>query len=77
MCCELMWLTRSTADVEPAQMFAVFMELTLKMVENAMDATAYEDALRDLFNIEAYRMYTVDKLSHALVRQVSPLSELS
>jgi len=46
------------------------MDLTLKMVDGSIDATAYEDALRDYFTLDAFRMSTVDKLASALVRQV-------
>eukprot|EP00730_Choanoeca_flexa_P009015 TRINITY_DN12572_c4_g8_i1.p1 TRINITY_DN12572_c4_g8~~TRINITY_DN12572_c4_g8_i1.p1 ORF type:complete len:1290 (+),score=469.40 TRINITY_DN12572_c4_g8_i1:134-3871(+) len=62
-------------DLTPPDFFATFMDLTLKMVDGSIDATAYEDALRDYFTLDAYRMATVDKLASALVRQLQHVIE--
>jgi hypothetical protein len=61
---------RFAVDVAPPDFFDAFMDLTMRAVDGALDMTAYEDAMREMFSVEAYRFYTVDKLAQSIVRQV-------
>jgi histone deacetylase complex regulatory component SIN3 len=57
-------------EVAPANFFAHFMELTEKLLDSHLDIVAYEDTLREMFNVNAYKVFTLDKLVHGAVRQV-------
>ena len=47
-----------------------FLELTEELLDNHMDITVYEDAVREMFNVNAYKVFTIDKLVLVTVRQV-------
>ena len=40
-----------------------------------MEASAFEDALRELFGIHAYIVFTMDKIVQNIVRQVRALPD--
>ncbi len=41
------------------------------LLDGNMDSSSYEDSLRDMFGIHAYIAFTMDKIIHNCVRQVS------
>ena len=51
--------------------FKHFLELTEELLDNHLDGILYEDAVREMFNVNAYKVFTIDKLVLVTVRQVS------
>lgn len=42
------------------------------LLDGNMEASHYEDSLREMFTIHAYIAFTMDKLIQSIVRQVGP-----
>ena len=61
---------RSIVEIAPAHFFQHFLEQTEKLLDNHLDILAYEDSMREMYNIHAYKAFTIDKLILAAVRQV-------
>ena len=58
--------------------YSAFLEMVRNLLDGNMEASQYEDSLREMFTIHAYIAFTMDKLIQSIVRQVcvsvSPLS---
>ena len=66
----------SVADeVEPEQYYTYFLERVKDLLDGNMEASAFEDALRELFGIHAYIVFTMDKIVQNIVRQVCALRD--
>ena len=59
-----------TGTVEPGEEYNHFLRYTRELVSNKLDATAFEDLMRDMYGSQAYVSLTIDKLLHALGRSV-------
>lgn len=46
------------------------LSLTERLLEGDLDIAVYEDCVRWMFEIQGYVMFTVDKLTTSIVRQV-------
>ena len=60
----------STDEVEPEQYYSYFLERVKDLLDGNMEPVAYEDALREMFGIHAYIVFTMDKIVQNIVRQV-------
>ena len=69
--CAVSLSLRTPVDVPVAEYYSHFLELTEKLLDNHMDITVYEDAVREMFNVNAFKAFTLDKLILVTVRQVS------
>lgn len=62
-------------EVEEAKSrYPPFLELCKRLIEGEHDITMFEDEVRHLYGTKGYKMYTVDKLIAAMIKQVSDLS---
>ena len=43
------------------------------LLDGNLDSTQYEDTLREMFTIHAYIGFTIDKVIHNIIRQVSKI----
>ena len=68
--CAVSLSLRTPVDVPVAEYYSHFLELTEKLLDNHMDITVYEDAVREMFNVNAFKVFTLDKLILVTVRQV-------
>ena len=68
--CSSLVMSFFTVEVQPAEYYSHFLELTEKLLDNHLDITVYEDAMREMFNVNAYKLFTLDKLILVTVRQV-------
>lgn len=50
--------------------YSAFLEMVRNLLDGNMDASQYEDSLREMFTIHAYIAFTMDKLIQSIVRQV-------
>ena len=50
--------------------YSAFLEMVRNLLDGNMEASQYEDSLREMFTIHAYTAFTMDKLIQSIVRQV-------
>jgi len=62
-----------TVEVPEDGYFAAFKSLTKRWLDGKVEATAYEESMRELFNTQAYITFTMDKLIHTFVKQLQSL----
>lgn len=58
-------------DIEVEDYYSAFLEMVRNLLDGNMEASQYEDSLREMFTIHAYIAFTMDKLIQSIVRQVS------
>lgn len=58
-------------DIEVEDYYSAFLEMVRNLLDGNMEASQYEDSLREMFTIHAYTAFTMDKLIQSIVRQVS------
>ncbi|XP_064596113.1 paired amphipathic helix protein Sin3b-like isoform X2 [Liolophura sinensis] len=63
------WQTQKR-EVEPEGYYAYFLEMVKNLLDGNMESGQYEDQLREMFGIQAYIAFTMDKLVQNLVRQL-------
>lgn len=61
----------SLVDIEVEDYYSAFLEMVRNLLDGNMEASQYEDSLREMFTIHAYMAFTMDKLIQSIVRQVS------
>lgn len=64
---------RAPPLVEPEKCYGYFIEMVKNYLDGNTETVVYEEQLRDLFTINAYVAYTMDKLIQAIVRQLQYL----
>ncbi|KAG7468308.1 hypothetical protein MATL_G00141500 [Megalops atlanticus] len=57
-------------DIEVEDFYSAFLEMVRNLLDGNMDASQYEDSLREMFTIHAYIAFTMDKLIQSIVRQL-------
>ncbi|KAK7891789.1 hypothetical protein WMY93_023752 [Mugilogobius chulae] len=57
-------------DIEVEDYYSAFLEMVRNLLDGNMDASQYEDSLREMFTIHAYTAFTMDKLIQSIVRQL-------
>ena len=58
-------------EVEEARTrYPPLLELCKRLIEQDQDSNQFEDAVRHLYGTKGYKIYTVDKLIQAIVKQV-------
>lgn len=57
-------------DIDVEDYYSVFLEMVRNLLDGNMEASQYEDSLREMFTIHAYIAFTMDKLIQNIVRQV-------
>ncbi|KAK3597908.1 hypothetical protein CHS0354_042245 [Potamilus streckersoni] len=64
---------RSLCEIEPDEFFAYFMDMVKNLLDGNMESVQYEDQLREMFGINAYIAFTMDKLVQNIVRQLQQI----
>lgn len=64
-------LSSPAVDVDVEDYYSVFLEMVRNLLDGNMEPAQYEDSLREMFTINAYIAFTMDKLIQNIVRQVS------
>lgn len=59
-----------SVDIEVEDYYSAFLEMVRNLLDGNMEASQYEDSLREMFTIHAYIAFTLDKLIQNIVRQV-------
>ena len=58
-------------EVEEAKSrYPPLLELCKRLIEQDQDSNQFEDAVRHLYGTKGYKIYTVDKLIQAILKQV-------
>ncbi|XP_072290722.1 SIN3 transcription regulator family member Aa [Eucyclogobius newberryi] len=57
-------------DIEVEDYYSAFLEMVRNLLDGNMDASQYEDSLREMFTIHAFTAFTMDKLIQSIVRQL-------
>lgn len=63
-------------DIDVEDYYSAFLEMVRNLLDGNMEASQYEDSLREMFTIHAYIAFTMDKLIQSIVRQVCTLSSI-
>lgn len=51
------------AEVAVEEYYPTFLDMLKNVLDGNMEATSYEDALREMFGIHAYTAFTLDRVS--------------
>lgn len=57
-------------DVDVEDYYSAFLEMVRNLLDGNMEASQYEDSLREMFTIHAYIAFTMDKLIQNIARQL-------
>uniref|UniRef100_A0A8C5GE67 Histone deacetylase interacting domain-containing protein n=1 Tax=Gouania willdenowi TaxID=441366 RepID=A0A8C5GE67_GOUWI len=57
-------------EIEVEDYYSAFLEMIRNLLDGNMEASQYEDSLREMFTIHAYIAFTMDKLIQSIVRQL-------
>uniref|UniRef100_A0A671S5N3 Paired amphipathic helix protein Sin3a n=1 Tax=Sinocyclocheilus anshuiensis TaxID=1608454 RepID=A0A671S5N3_9TELE len=57
-------------DIDVEDYYSAFLEMVRNLLDGNMEASQYEDSLREMFTIHAYMAFTMDKLIQNIVRQL-------
>ena len=57
--------------------YSSFLELLRNLLDNTTDNSTYEDSLREMFGIQAYIAFTMDKILQNCVKQVKRRDEFA
>ncbi|XP_028812536.1 paired amphipathic helix protein Sin3a isoform X2 [Denticeps clupeoides] len=57
-------------DIEVEDYYSAFLDMVRNLLDGNMEASQYEDSLREMFTIHAYIAFTMDKLIQSIVRQL-------
>lgn len=57
--------------MELEEYYPAFLDMVRSLLDGNLDSTQYEDTLREMFTIHAYIGFTIDKVIHNIIRQVS------
>lgn len=60
-----------TDSLAVSQYYSALLEMVRSVLDGNMEASAYEDGLREMFGIHAFVAFTLDKIVSYAVRQVS------
>lgn len=61
---------RSKLEVSVDDYYPAFLDIVRNLLDGNMDSVQYEDTLREMFGIQAYIAFTLDKVVHNCVRQL-------
>nr|XP_033812218.1 paired amphipathic helix protein Sin3b [Geotrypetes seraphini] len=64
---------KQPSEVELEEYYPAFLDMVRNLLIGNIDATQYEDTLREMFTIHAYIGFTMDKLIQNIVRQLHHL----
>ena len=66
---------RNKSDISVDEYYPAFLDIVRNLLDGNMDSTQYEDTLREMFGINAYIAFTLDKVVHNCVRQLQYLAQ--
>lgn len=72
-CCSNVTCASPTGEVELEEYYPAFLDMVRSLLDGNLDSTQYEDTLREMFTIHAYIGFTIDKVIHNIIRQVSQI----
>jgi len=61
---------KAPSEVEPDDYFPHFIDMVKNLLDGNLEASVYEDNMREMFGIHAYIGFTMDKLVQNIVRQL-------
>jgi paired amphipathic helix protein Sin3a len=64
---------RNKSDIPVDEYYPTFLDIARNLLDGNMDAGTYEDQMREMFGIQAYIVFTLDKVVHNCVRQLQYL----
>lgn len=60
-------------EVDVEDYYSYFLDMVMAVLDGNLEASQYEDTMREMYGIEAYQLFTMDKVVQNLVRQVSEI----
>ncbi|GFR95892.1 paired amphipathic helix protein Sin3a, partial [Elysia marginata] len=64
---------RTPLEVEVQDYYPYFMDMVRAVLDGNMESSQYEDTMREMYGIDAFQFFTMDKLVQNVVRQVQHL----
>uniref|UniRef100_A0A3Q3EIS4 Paired amphipathic helix protein Sin3b n=1 Tax=Labrus bergylta TaxID=56723 RepID=A0A3Q3EIS4_9LABR len=64
---------KQPSEVELEEYYPAFLDMVRSLLDGNLDSTQYEDTLREMFTINAYIGFTIDKVIHNIIRQLQHL----
>jgi paired amphipathic helix protein Sin3a len=64
---------RNKSDIPVDEYYPTFLDIARNLLDGNMDSGTYEDQMREMFGIQAYTVFTLDKVVHNCVRQLQYL----
>ena len=61
------------AGLSPSDYYPAFKDMVLSVLDGNMDSLAFEDTMREMFGIHAFKAFTLDKVIANCVRQLQHL----
>lgn len=58
-------------EVEPDEYYTYFLDMVKSLLDGNLEASQFEDIMREMFGIHAYISFTMDKVVQNIVRQVT------
>ena len=66
-----MFVHLRAVEVEPDQYYSYFLDLIKNLMDCSIESSQYEDTLREMYGINSYTAFTMDKQVQQIVRTVS------
>ncbi|KHJ43994.1 histone deacetylase interacting [Trichuris suis] len=60
----------SNSDVQPRHLYSQFFNLTKHWLDGSIESSTYENAVRDVFTLRAYKAFTIVKIIQMMSRQL-------
>ena len=57
-------------EAEVQDYYSYFMDMVRAVLDGNMESSQYEDTMREMYGIDAFQFFTMDKLVQNVVRQV-------
>ncbi|RUS78096.1 hypothetical protein EGW08_014140, partial [Elysia chlorotica] len=64
---------RTPLEAEVQDYYSYFMDMVRAVLDGNMESSQYEDTMREMYGIDAFQFFTMDKLVQNVVRQVQHL----
>ncbi len=61
---------RNKSDIAVDEYYPTFLDIARNLLDGNMDSGTYEDQMREMFGIQAYTVFTLDKVVHNCMRQL-------
>ena len=66
----IMLALKAPLDIAMDGYYEAFLKMCEQLIDGVMEPTTFEEATREMFNIHAYKVFTIDKLLNNVTKKV-------